>query len=83
MGLTLDNGEELMKDDAASVLDSGLELDIKSIRNRVLNYRLENRILRQKLILSEGRNEIYENEIKRIKEENKLLKNKLEGREEC
>lgn len=76
MELTLDDGAELTGN-SDGILDVGLELDIKSIRNRILNYRLEIRILKQKLCLSEGRNKVYENEINRLTEENKLLKERL------
>lgn len=57
-------------------------LELQSIRNHILNYRLEIRILKQKLSLSEGRNNVYENEIKRLTEENKTLKEKLKN-ESC
>lgn len=44
------------------------DLAITSIKNQLAGYRLEIEILKQKLKVAEGKIEIYENEIKRLKE---------------
>lgn len=44
------------------------DLAILSIKNQMAGYRLEIEILKQKLAIAEGRNEVYENEIKRLNE---------------
>ena len=43
------------------------DLAILSIKNQMAGYRLEIEILKQKLKVAEGKIEIYENEIMRLK----------------